>query len=96
MTVSFRLGRYLLALLWHWATPFLFGAIAATVVTLIGLQESVQAIGNAFETAISNVAESCRAPPESASPPASVAGQLGLSDQPADLLPVAVDGGETG
>jgi hypothetical protein len=59
MTVSFRLGRYLVALLWHWVTPFLFGAIAATVVTLVGLQESVQAIGNAFETAIGNVAKQC-------------------------------------
>ncbi|MDH0095014.1 hypothetical protein N7333_00290 [Pseudomonas sp. GD04158] len=59
MTVSFHLGRYLVALLWHWITPFLFGAIAATVVTLFGLQESVQSIGNAFETAIANVAEQC-------------------------------------
>ena len=59
MTVSFRAGRYLAALLWHWITPFLFGAIAATVVTLVGLQESVQSIGNAFETAIANVAEQC-------------------------------------
>ncbi|ERI51133.1 hypothetical protein N878_07115 [Pseudomonas sp. EGD-AK9] len=96
MTVSFNLGRYLVALLWHWITPFLFGAIAATVVTLVGLQESIQAIGNAFEIAIGNVAESCRAPPESASPPASVTGQLGLPDQPADFPPVAGDGGETG
>lgn len=59
MTVSFRAGRYLVALLWHWITPFLFGAIAATVVTLVGLQEIVQSIGNAFETAIANVAEQC-------------------------------------
>ncbi len=59
MTVTFRAGRYLVALLWHWVTPFLFGFIAATVVTLVGLQESVQAIGNAFETAIANVAKQC-------------------------------------
>ncbi|ALN18777.1 hypothetical protein [Ectopseudomonas mendocina] len=59
MTVSFRAGRYLVALLWHWITPFLFGAIAATLVALVGLKESVQAIGNAFETAIANVAEQC-------------------------------------
>ena len=59
MTVSFRVGRYLVALLWHWITPFLFGAAAAMSVTLVSLQTSVNAVGLHFETAIANVAEQC-------------------------------------
>lgn len=96
MTVSFRLGRYLAALLWHWITPFLFGAIAATAVTLFGLRESVQTIGDAFGSAITSVAQDCRAPPESASPPVSVTGPLGLSGYRPQAPPVADAGGETG
>ncbi|MFN3769032.1 MAG: hypothetical protein ACK4TD_11720 [Ectopseudomonas guguanensis] len=59
MTVSFHLGRYLVALLWHWITPFLFGAAAAMSVTLVSLQTSVNAVGLHFQSAIAHAIEQC-------------------------------------
>ena len=59
MTVSFRVGRYLVALLWHWITPFLFGAAAAMSITLVSLQTSVNAVGIHFQNAIAHAIEQC-------------------------------------
>lgn len=89
MKVSFRVGRYLLALLWHWSLPFTFGAIAASAVALQGIQDSVELIDQSLGASITRVAESCKAqpdpPPKTQSAPVSGAG-----------LPAAGTGGETG
>ncbi|NQD92917.1 hypothetical protein HP532_09675 [Pseudomonas sp. CrR25] len=88
MTVSFRVGRYLLALLWHWSIPFVLGGVFASVLALQGVQEGVDLLDEALDASISRVADACALgtdPPERRSPPVSGAG-----------LPVAGAGGETG
>ncbi|MEX6501707.1 hypothetical protein [Pseudomonas zhanjiangensis] len=88
MTVSFRIGRYLLALLWHWSIPFSLGGVFASVLALQGVSEGVDLLDQALDASISRVADACALgtdPPERRSPPVSGAG-----------LPVAGTGGETG
>ncbi|WP_394239130.1 hypothetical protein [Pseudomonas anguilliseptica] len=85
MNVSFRVARYLLALLWHWSLPFTFGAVFASVLAIQGVQEGVELLDEALDASITRVAEACAIPPDSRSPPVSGAG-----------LPVAGAGGETG
>ena len=88
MTVSFRVGRYLLALLWHWSIPFVLGGVFASVLALQGVEEGVAMLDNALDASINRVAEACAIPPEPPdrrSPPVSGSG-----------LPDAGTGGETG
>ncbi|MNF41439.1 hypothetical protein D3C84_224650 [compost metagenome] len=88
MTVSFRVGRYLLALLWHWSIPFVLGGLFASVLALQGVQEGVELLDEALDASISRVADTCALgsdPPERRSPPGSGSG-----------LPDAGAGGETG
>lgn len=88
MKLSFRVGRYLLALLWHWSLPFTFGGIFAAVLALYGVQKGVELLDQALDASITRVAEACAIPPEppdSRSPPVSGTGS-----------PVAGAGGETG
>lgn len=88
MTVSFRVGRYLLALLWHRSIPFVLGGVFASVLALQGVQEGADLLDEALDASINRVVESCKAPPDppdSRSPPVSGAG-----------LPDAGTGGETG
>ena len=88
MKVSFRVGRYLLALLWHWSLPFTFGAVFASVLAIQGVQEGVELLDEALDASVTRVADACAIPPEPpnrGSPPVSGAG-----------LPVAGAGGETG
>ena len=88
MKVSFRVGRYLLALLWHWSFPFALGGVFASVLALYGLQEGLELLDEALDASITRVADACAIPPEPPnrrSPPVSGAG-----------LPVAGAGGETG
>jgi hypothetical protein len=61
MTVSFRVGRYLLALLWHWSIPFVLGSAFASVLALQGVQEGMELLEDALDASISRVAESCSA-----------------------------------
>lgn len=88
MKVSFRVGRYLLALLWHWSLPFALGGVFASALAIQGVQEGVELLDEALDASISRVAEACTIapePPDTRSPPVSGAG-----------LPVAGAGGETG
>ena len=88
MTVSFRVGRYLLALLWHWSIPFVLGGVFASVLALQGVEEGVDLLEDALDASISRVADACALgsdPPERRSPPVSGSG-----------LPDAGTGGETG
>jgi hypothetical protein len=88
MNVSFRVGRYLQALLWHWSLPFALGGVFASVLAIQGVQEGVELLDEALDASITRVAEACAIPPEPPdirSPPVSGAG-----------LPVAGAGGETG
>ena len=88
MTVSFRAGRYLLALLWHWSIPFVLGGVFASVLALQGVEEGVDLLEDALDASISRVAEACAIPgepPDRRSPPVSGSG-----------LPDAGAGGETG
>jgi hypothetical protein len=88
MTTSFRVSRYLLALLWHWSIPFVLGGVFASVLALQGVQEGVELLDEALDASISRVAEACALgsdPPERRSPPVSGSG-----------LPGAGTGGETG
>ena len=88
MNVSFRFGRYLLALLWHWSLPFTFGAVFASVLAIQGVQEGIELLDEALDASITRVAEACAIPPEPPdrrSPPVSGSG-----------LPDAGAGGETG
>ncbi|HZX52400.1 MAG TPA: hypothetical protein VFE95_10360 [Pseudomonas sp.] len=88
MNVSFRVGRYLLALLWHWSIPFALGGVFASALAIQGVQEGLELFDKALDDSINRVAEACAIPPEPPnrrSPPVSGAG-----------LPVAGAGGETG
>jgi hypothetical protein len=88
MKVSFRVGRYLLALLWHWSIPFTLGGVFASVLALQGVQKGVDLLDQALDASINRVADACALgtdPPERRSPPVSGAGS-----------PVAGTGGETG
>lgn len=85
MKVSFRVGRYLLALLWHWSLPFALGGMFASLLAIQGVQEGIELLDEALDASISRVADACAIPPDSRSPPVSGAG-----------LPVAGAGGETG
>lgn len=88
MTVSFRVGRYLLALLWHWSIPFVLGGVFASVLALQGIEEGAAMLDEALDASINRVAEACAIPPEPPdrrSPPVSGSG-----------LPDAGAGGETG
>ena len=88
MKVSFRVGRYLLALLWHWSLPFALGGVFASVLVIQGVQEGVELLDEALDASISRVADACAIPPEPpnrGSPPVSGTGS-----------PVAGAGGETG
>lgn len=59
MTVSFRSGRYLLALLWHWSLPFTFGAVFASVLAIHGVQQGVELLDEALDASIRRVTDSC-------------------------------------
>ena len=88
MKVSFRVGRYLLALLWHWSLPFALGGVFASVLAIQCVQEGVELLDEALDASITRVADAFAIPPEPpnrGSPPVSGAG-----------LPVADTGGETG
>jgi len=61
MKVSFRVGRYLLALLWHWSLPFALGGVFASVLAIRGVQEGVELLDDALDASIRRVAESCSA-----------------------------------
>lgn len=56
MTVSFRLGRYLVALLWHWATP---AAIGFAVLATLRIVELLKAADDQFYQALTKVAHQC-------------------------------------
>jgi hypothetical protein len=88
MAASFRVSRYLLALLWHWSIPFVLGGVFASVLALQGVQEGVDLLDEALDASIGRVAEACSIPPkppDSRSPPVSGSGS-----------PDAGAGGETG
>ena len=99
MTVSFRVGRYLLALLWHWSIPFVLGGAFASILALQGVQEGVELLEDALDASITRVADACAIPPEPPnrrSPPVSVTGHRLYPGEPAQPPPVAGTGGETG
>src|SRR5690606_5058670 len=48
MTVSFRLGRYLVALLWHWAPPAIIGFAFGSVMTTFQAVEVLEAADDYF------------------------------------------------
>lgn len=88
MTVSFSLGRYLVALLGEWCFPLVIGMALGIGLSTWQLTEEADLIEQIFTRSMQSVVESCTTsidPPESRSPPASGTGP-----------PVAGDGGETG
>ena len=87
MTVSFRLGRYLIALLGEWCFPLVIGIALGIGLSTWQLTEEADLLEAIFTRSMQSVVESCTAPtvPPSRSPPASGTGP-----------PVAGDGGETG
>ncbi len=85
---AFRTARYLVALLWHWSIPFVFGCLAASVVSILGIQQGLMQVTDVLDEAIQQAVQACgvaEQPPDSRSPPVSGAG-----------LPGAGSGGETG
>ena len=103
MKVSFRTGRYLVALLWSWSLPAFIGAVVgfllATWQVLEVRKTSNELIFDALDASITRVTESCAIPPDPPdllSPPVSVTGQRLNPGQPTHSPPVAGAGGETG
>lgn len=89
MKVSFRIGRYLVALLWSWLPPLFLGFMLSAVVTVWSLEESADLLGEVLDASITRVAESCKAPPDP--PPKTQSAPVSVTG-----LPVAGTGGETG
>lgn len=88
MAVTFRLSRYLVALLWAWSTPMFCGVALGIGLSIWQLTEEADLIEEVLTRSIHSVVESCTPPtdpPPTASPPASGTGP-----------PVAGDGGDTG
>lgn len=88
MTVSFSLGRYLVALLGEWCFPLVIGIALGIGLSTWQLNEEADLIEQIFTRSMQAVVESCTAstdPPANGSPPASGTGP-----------PVAGDGGDTG
>ncbi|MCI0918247.1 hypothetical protein JNA64_13830 [Pseudomonas stutzeri] len=59
MTVSFRLGRYLVALLWHWATPAAIGFAIGSVLATLQIVEVLKAADDQFYQALTKVVHQC-------------------------------------
>ena len=59
MTVSFRLGRYLVALLWHWAPPAIIGFAFGSVMTTFQAVEVLEAADDYFYKALTQVVQQC-------------------------------------
>ena len=51
--------RYLAALLWHWTLPFMFGAVAASIVALYGIQSSIELVDQSFDRTMQQMIDSC-------------------------------------
>lgn len=51
MTVSFRIGRYLVALLWHWAPPAFIGFAVALVLTTFQMVEVLESFDAVYQCA---------------------------------------------
>lgn len=56
---GFRVKRYLVALLWHWTLPFMFGGLTASLVSLYGIQSSVEMIDQALDASMQRMIDSC-------------------------------------
>lgn len=103
MKVSFRVGRYLVALLWSWSVPALIGGLVGYSLSTWHAVQIIKAsdyiFNESLDVLLSRVAESCSIPPDPPdpmSPPVSVTGQRLNPSQPTHLPPVAGAGGETG
>jgi len=59
MTVSFRLGRYLVALLWHWAPPAIIGFAIGSALVTFQIVDVLKAADDQFYQALSKVAHQC-------------------------------------
>ena len=51
--------RYLAALLWHWTLPFMFGAVAASMVALYGIQSSIELVDQSFDRTMQRMIDTC-------------------------------------
>ncbi|MEH6797956.1 MAG: hypothetical protein V7681_01485 [Halopseudomonas sabulinigri] len=56
---GFRAKRYLVVLLWHWTLPFMFGAVAASMVSLHGIQSSIELVDHSFDRTMQRMIASC-------------------------------------
>ncbi|ARU87332.1 hypothetical protein [Pseudomonas sp. M30-35] len=68
---AFRTARYLVALLWHWSIPFVLGCLAASVVSLMGIQQGLMQVTDVLDEAIQQAVQACGVadqPPDSRSP----------------------------
>ncbi|MHB0765135.1 hypothetical protein ACYCFC_12275 [Stutzerimonas sp. NM35] len=59
MTVSFRLGRYLVALLWHWSGPAIIGFVFGSVLATLQIVKVVEASEDHFYQALARVIHHC-------------------------------------
>ncbi|AVO54370.1 hypothetical protein [Ectopseudomonas mendocina] len=63
MTVSFRVGRYLVALLWSWSLPFLIGASLGGLYISHAHIEILEANDDLFLRSFEAVIDQCKAAP---------------------------------
>ena len=63
MTVSFRTGRYLVALLWSWSLPFLIGASLGGLYISHAHIEILEANDDLFLRSFEAVIDQCKAAP---------------------------------
>lgn len=62
MAVSFRLGRYLVALLWSWSVPLIVGVALGGGYVIYTTLEVLDASDNAFVSSIEAAIAACESP----------------------------------
>ncbi len=55
----FRVKRYLVALLWHWTLPFMFGGLTASLGSLYGIQSSIELVDQALDASMQRMIDTC-------------------------------------
>ncbi len=66
MTVSMSIGRYLLALLWHWAPPAFIGFAIGSALATLQIIKVLQSVDDQWHAAAIQLVEHCTAQDQAA------------------------------
>jgi len=66
MTVSMSIGRYLLALIWHWAPPAFIGFAIGSALATLQIIKVLESVGDQWHSAATQLVEQCTAQDQAA------------------------------